>query len=34
LRHPTPTILPLAEIVRAHELVETKGVIGKVMLAL
>jgi NADPH:quinone reductase len=33
LRHPTPTILPLAEIARAHELVETKSVIGKVMLA-
>jgi len=34
LRHPTPTILPLAEIARAHELVESKSVIGKVMLAL
>jgi NADPH2:quinone reductase len=34
LRHPTPTILPISEIVRAHELVESKAVIGKVMLAL
>jgi NADPH2:quinone reductase len=34
LRHPSPTILPLAEIARAHELVESKSVIGKVMLAL
>jgi NADPH:quinone reductase len=33
LRHPTPTILPISEIVRAHELVESKAVIGKVMLA-
>src|SRR5262245_8629891 len=34
LQHPTPTILPMAEIVRAHELVESRSVIGKVMLAL
>jgi NADPH2:quinone reductase len=34
LHHPTPTILPMAEIVRAHELVESRSIIGKVMLAL
>ena len=34
LQHPTPSILPMAEIVRAHELVESRSVIGKVMLAL
>jgi NADPH:quinone reductase-like Zn-dependent oxidoreductase len=34
LRHPAPTILPLSEIARAHELVESHSVIGKVMLAL
>jgi NADPH2:quinone reductase len=34
LQHPTPAILPMAEIVRAHELVESRSVVGKVMLAL
>jgi NADPH2:quinone reductase len=34
LRHPAPTILPISEIARAHELVESKRVIGKVILAL
>jgi len=34
LRHPAPTILPICEIARAHELVESHSVIGKVMLAL
>jgi NADPH:quinone reductase len=34
LQHPTPTILPMAAIARAHELVESRSVIGKVMLAL
>jgi NADPH:quinone reductase len=34
LQHPRPTILPLAEIAKAHELMESKSVIGKVMLAL
>jgi NADPH:quinone reductase len=34
VQHPTPTILPIGEIVRAHELVESRSVIGKVMLAL
>src|SRR5262245_12763242 len=34
LLHPAPTILPIAEIARAHELVESHSVIGKVMLAL
>jgi len=34
LLHPKPTILPLAEIARAHEVVESRSVIGKVMLAL
>jgi NADPH2:quinone reductase len=34
VQHPAPTILPIAEIARAHELVESRSVVGKVMLAL
>ncbi len=32
--HPTPTMLPLADIAAAHELVESGTVVGKVMLSL
>ena len=31
--HPAPKILPLADIARAHELVESGAVIGKVMVS-